>query len=163
MVSLVGEIFIDVKTEKGNSCSPNAFNCYNSHSRLKDNFGQFAVWVSECNNSFHEIVKGSKSVILFKSRKLILKNISYRRQRLFAFGGDCKVFTWRETLKMLGGSIGRRIPRWLTIVVFFGQWSSQKTASLPSLRVDLGIKDSHIFLSVSLLGSRSTFLWFSLL
>ena len=47
---------------KGNSCSLNTFNCCNFHSRLMDNFSQFALWIREWNNCFHEIVEGSKSV-----------------------------------------------------------------------------------------------------
>ena len=95
-----------------------------------------SFFIREWNNCFHEIVEGSKSVMFFKSRKFILKNIFYRWQRPFGFGRNCTANfpPHTETLKMHGGPniIGRSFPRWLISEVLFGQWSSQITASRPA-------------------------------
>ena len=151
---------------KGNSCSLNTFNCCNFHSRLMDNFSQFALWIREWNNCFHEIVEGSKSVsYVLQKQEIHLEKYFLQMAATFLVLEETANFSPHpETLKMLGGPniIGRSFPRWLISEVLFGQWSSQITASLPSLMVDLGFEDSHSFF-VSLLGSRNTFLWFTLL
>ena len=140
MVSLEGEILIYVNTEKGNSCSLNAFNCYNFHSLLRDNFGQFAILVREWNNSFHEIIKGSKSCHFLQKQEVYLEEFDWKRLQTF--------HQTHVTLKMLGGSIGQSFLLWL--IIFFGQWSSQISASWPQFLLYFVIGKSKYFSSVFL-------------